>query len=162
LAGGPLLVASEARETISLAPHDRLYISPLAGDEHGPEWFFPHCDYFDAGFRETVAWLAERAEPSAEISSEALLPAVLYAGRFGRDDLLMTRTTRSESCRSGRVCYVVVQVGRLYLHNQDAVKLLSERDPVHVETIRGRPVVQVYRLEPGESPFPGEATILAR
>lgn len=57
---------------------------------------------------------------------------------------------------------MTVQVGRTYLHNQDAVKLLSVRDPVHVETIRGQPVVQVYRLEPGESPFPAEATIGAR
>lgn len=159
---GPLLVFSEARAALSLAPHHRLYISPLAGGAHGPEWFFPHCDYFDVGFREAIAWLAVHAEPEAEISSEAVLPAALYARRFGRDDLLTTRTRKEWSCRAGRVCYVIVQVGRLYSHNQGAVNHLSARDPVHVEEIRGRPVVQVYRLEPGESPFPDEGVVGTR
>lgn len=151
---GPVLVFSEARATISLAPHERLYISPLAGPGHGPEWFFPHCDYFDAGLREAIGWLAAHAEADAEISSEAVLPAALYARRFGRGDLLTTRIRKESSCRAGRICYVVVQVGRTYSHNQSAVRHLAGRDPVHVEAIQGRPVVQVYRLDPGESPFP--------
>jgi hypothetical protein len=50
-----------------------------------------------------------------------------------------------------------VQVGRLYFLNQDAVSNLSRRAPWHVEQIRGRDVVKVYRLMPGETPFPGEA-----
>jgi len=53
---------------------------------------------------------------------------------------------------------VVVQVGRLYFLNQDAVANLSRRMPWHVETIEGREVVKVYRLLPGEMPFPDEET----
>ena len=52
--------------------------------------------------------------------------------------------------------YVVVQVGRLYFLNQDAVRNLSRRAPWHVESIRGEDVVRVYRLLPGEAPFPDE------
>jgi len=63
---------------------------------------------------------------------------------------------RGRTCRSGRVCYVIVQVGRLYFLNQDAVANLSRRTPWHVEQIRGRDVVKVYRLLPGEMPFPDE------
>jgi hypothetical protein len=51
---------------------------------------------------------------------------------------------------------VVVQVGRLYFLNQDAVQNLSRRTPWHVERIRGEDVVRVYRLLPGEMPFPDE------
>ena len=51
---------------------------------------------------------------------------------------------------------VVVQVGRLYFLNEDAVAWLSRRAPWHVESIRGREVVKVYRLLPPESPFPNE------
>jgi len=63
---------------------------------------------------------------------------------------------RGQTCRSGRVCYVVVQTGRLYFLNQDAVDNLSRRTPWHVERIAGREVVKVYRLLPGEMPFPDE------
>jgi len=147
----PLLLGWEARAALHLAPHYRLYISPLAGRAHGVEWFFPHCDYFDAGLREAVAHIAARAEPSAEVSSEAALPVQLYAARAGRADLLFTRTSSDASCRSGRTCYVIVQPGRVYLHNQEAIAHLAAREPWHVERIDGTPAVKVYRLAPGET-----------
>jgi hypothetical protein len=69
---------------------------------------------------------------------------------------LQTLVRRGQTCRSGRICYAVVQTGRLYFLNQDAVANLSRRTPWHVERIEGRDVVKVYRLLPGESPFPDE------
>jgi hypothetical protein len=51
---------------------------------------------------------------------------------------------------------VVVQTGRLYFVNQDAVQALARRTPWTVVRIRDRDVVRVYRLAPGESPFPDE------
>jgi len=148
-----LLVAGEARAALGLAPHYRLYLSPLAG-ARGPEWFFPHCDYFDAGFREAMQVLAARAEAGAEVTSEIELPARFYTARGGRDDLVHTLLREGTACRSGRVCYVVTQVGRRYRHNQRALAYLAERAPWHVERIRHRAAVAVYRLMPGESPFP--------
>jgi 4-amino-4-deoxy-L-arabinose transferase-like glycosyltransferase len=148
-----LLPGSEALAALQHAPHYRLYISPLAGGDARVQWYFPHCDYFDAGFREAAEYTAAHAEPGAELSTEIGLPATLYAGR---PDLLQTLVRRGQACRAGRVCYVVVQVGRLYFINQDAVETLSHRAPWHVEKIRGREVVKVYRLLPGESPFPDE------
>jgi hypothetical protein len=50
----------------------------------------------------------------------------------------------------------VVQIGRLYFLNQDAVRWLSRREPWTTVRIRGEDVVKVYRLLPGESPFPDE------
>jgi hypothetical protein len=49
---------------------------------------------------------------------------------------------------------VIVQVGRLYLHNQAALERLATRTPVHTERIRDQDVVRVYRLDPGEALFP--------
>jgi len=120
------------------------------------QWFFPHCDYFDAGFREAVQYVAEHAEENAELSTEIDWPARLYADFYGRPDLLQTLVRRGRTCRAGRVCYVVVQVGRLYFLNQDAVNNLTRRTPWHVERIRGEDVVRVYRLLPGEMPYPDE------
>lgn len=151
-----LLVGSEAQAAFTHAPHQRLYISPLAGGDAEVQWYFPHCDYFDAGFREAVLFVAKNAEPGAELSTEIDWPSQLYAERAGRKDLVHTLVRRGRTCRSGKPCYVVVQAGRLYFLNQDAVAALSKRTPWHVERIRGRDVVSVYKLAPGESPFPDE------
>jgi 4-amino-4-deoxy-L-arabinose transferase-like glycosyltransferase len=151
-----LLPGSEAMAAVAHAPHYRLYISPLGGGDAKVQWYFPHCDYFDAGFREAVKYVAAHAEPNAELSTEIDWPARLYAEGAERTDLVQTLVRRERTCRSGRVCYVIVQVGRLYFLNQDAVANLSRRTPWHVERIRGRDVVKVYRLLPGEMPFPDE------
>jgi hypothetical protein len=151
-----LLPGMEAWAAFEHAPHYRLYISPLGGGNAQVQWYFPHCDYFDAGFREAVQYVAAHAEPGAELSTEIDWPAQLYAERLGRRDLLQTLVRRGQTCRSGRICYAVVQAGRLYFLNQDAVANLSRRTPWHVERIEGRDVVKVYRLLPGESPFPDE------
>jgi 4-amino-4-deoxy-L-arabinose transferase-like glycosyltransferase len=151
-----LLPGAEALASVTHAPHYRLYVSALGGGDGRVQWYFPHCDYFDAGFREAVKYVAEHAEQGAELSTEIDWPARLYADRDGRPDLLQTLVRRGRTCRSGRICYVVVQVGRLYFLNRDAVENLSRRVPWHVERIRGEEVVRVYRLLPGEAPFPDE------
>jgi hypothetical protein len=151
-----ILPGAEAAAAIAHAPHYRLYISPLAGGEDRVQWYFPHCDYFDAGFREAVQFVSRYAEPGAELSTEIDWPARLYAEAAGRPDLRQTLVRRGRTCRSGRVCYVVVQTGRLYFLNQEAVENLSRRTPWHVERLDGREVVKVYRLLPGEMPFPDE------
>jgi len=151
-----LLPGTEALAAVQHAPHYRLYISPLGGVDSMVQWYFPHCDYFDAGFREAVQYVAAHAEPEAELSTEIDWPAQLYSEMAGRPDLKQTLVRRGRTCRSGRICYVVVQAGRWYFLNQDAVQHLAQRTPWHVESIEGREVVKVYRLLPGESPFPDE------
>ena len=151
-----LLPGTEALASVTHAPHYRLYISALGGGDARVQWYFPHCDYFDAGFREAVKYVAAHAEQGAELSTEIDWPAKLYSEFDGRPDLLQTLVRRGRTCRSGRICYVVVQVGRLYFLNRDAVQNLSRRVPWHVERIRGEEVVRVYRLLPGEAPFPDE------
>ena len=151
-----LLVGGEARAALAHAPHYRLYINAFGGGDENVDWFFPHCDYFDTGFREAVQKIAARAEPGAEVATEIELPAELYAERFGRPDLQQTLVRRGRACRSGQPCYVVVQIGRLYFLNADAVRSLSHREPWTTVRVRGEDVVKVYRLPPGESPFPDE------
>jgi hypothetical protein len=150
------LPGAEALAAIEHAPHYRLYISPLGGGDGRVTWYFPHCDYFDAGFREAVQYVAAHAERGAELATEIDWPAKLYSERAGRPDLIQTLDRRGRACRSGKVCYVVVQTGRWYFLNEEAVAHLAQREPWHVERIRGEDVVKVYRLLPGEFPFPGE------
>jgi hypothetical protein len=151
---GPELWASATH-----APHFRTYINPLAGGDSCVTWYFPHCDYFDAGFREAIEYLAEHAEAGAEVCSEIDWTAQYYAERFGRHDLVFSILRPEDACRQDRTCYVVVQVGRFYEANQKALEKLSGQEPWHIVPIRDVDAVKVYRLAPGVSPFPkdGEA-----
>jgi 4-amino-4-deoxy-L-arabinose transferase-like glycosyltransferase len=150
---GLLLVGTEAAAALAHAPHYRLYVSPLGGGEARITWYFPHCDYFDAGFREAIQAIATRAEPGAEVTTEIDWPARYYADRFGRPDLQVSLFRPGQACRSGHPCYVVAQAGRWYKHNLAPLERLSAQTPWQVETIEGVDVVKVYRLEPGTDPF---------
>jgi len=151
-----LLPGIEAVAAVAHAPHYRAYISPLGGGDAKVDWYFPHCDYFDAGFREAVQYVAAHAERDAELSTEIDWPARLYTGATGRNDLRLSLVRRGQACHTGRICYVVVQAGRLYFLNQDAVANLSRRVPWHVERVLDHEAVKVYRLLPGEMPFPDD------
>ncbi|HEX4385624.1 MAG TPA: glycosyltransferase family 39 protein [Myxococcales bacterium] len=154
---GAVLFFGEAAAAVTHAPHYRLYINAFGGGDRNVTWFFPHCDYFDAGFREAIQYIAANAEQGAEISTEIDWPSELYAKMAGRTDFVHTLNRRGQACRSTqKSCYVVVQTGRLYFLNQDAVANLAQRTPWHVERIRGEDVVKVYKLAPGELPYPGE------
>jgi hypothetical protein len=161
---GAAMAADVAIPASEHAPHYRLYVSPLGGGDEKITWYFPHCDYFDTGFREAMQYVAEHAEPYAEVSSELADPvkiphfqtSTLYADAAGRKDLLHTILRRGKACRSGHPCYAIVQTGRLYFLNQDAVANLAKRTPWHVVRIRDEDVVKIYRLEPGERPYPDE------
>ncbi len=151
------LVGTEGRAAAAHAPHYRLYVNAIGGGDRRLAYFFPHCDYFDAGLREAVAWIAAHAEYGAEVCSEVEWPVRYYAVEAGRRDFATSTITRAHGCRSGRPCYVIVQAGRLYSHNQAALERLSRAAAKHVEWIRGAEVVKVYRLEPTEPLFPDQA-----
>jgi hypothetical protein len=152
----------EAQASLRYAPNYRLYINWFGGGDRNVDWFFPHCDYFDAGFREGVRYVAAHAEPDAELSTEIDLVARYYAEQFGRADLAHTLVRDGESCRQNRTCYVIVQTGRLYFLNREAVQNLERLKPWHVESVRGHPVVKIYRLAAGESPFPEKSLASTR
>jgi 4-amino-4-deoxy-L-arabinose transferase-like glycosyltransferase len=147
------VVGTEAIAAITHGPHYRLYISALGGGDRNINWFFPHCDYYDAGFREAIAAVAAKAEPGAELSTEIDWVAKHYTSEYGRSDLKLTLVRRGEACQDNRVCYVVVQAGRHYFLNSDAIENLAQRAPWHVERLLGNDAVTVYRLERGETPF---------
>jgi 4-amino-4-deoxy-L-arabinose transferase-like glycosyltransferase len=151
-----VLVVPEARAAVTHAPHHRLYVSALGGGDRNVTWFFPHCDYFDAGIREAVTWIAGHAERGAEVASEVDWTVRLYAGLDGRPDLLSSPILPGRGCRSGQPCYVILHVGRLYRHNEAAVEQLSHRPPAFVSRVEGVDAARVYRLEPGDLLFPSD------
>ncbi len=148
-----LLAGTEASAAVKHAPHYRLFISALGGGDTRVTWFFPHCDLFDTEFREAMAAITARAEPNAEVCSETEWLARHYADRAGRSDLSTSAITEQRGCKTAQPCYVIVEPGRLYWHNQRALDQLAQLTPWHVERINGTEVARVYRLAPGEALF---------
>ncbi len=151
------LLGPEVQAAVSHAPHQRLYLSPFFGGDRNVSWFVPHCDYFDAGVREAVRWVAGHAEPGAEVASEVDWTVRFYAGEAGRSDLISSPVLPERGCRSGKPCYVIVQVGRLYRHNAAALKRLEGREPAFAVRVREMDAVKVYRLGASEALFGGPA-----
>ncbi len=85
-----LLPGTEALASVTHAPHYRLYISALGGGDARVQWYFPHCDYFDAGFREAVKYVAaarrarRRAVHRDRLAREAVL-GIRRPPRFAAD-----------------------------------------------------------------------------
>lgn len=150
---GLALISTELLAAFTHAPHYRLYLSALGGGDARITWFFPHCDYFDAGFREAMRIVAAQAEPGAELTTEIDLPARYYLERFGRPDLQVTLFRQGIACQGERACYVVEQVGRRYPHNANPLGRLTGRSIWHIERIRQEEAVRVFRLPPSEDPF---------
>lgn len=149
------LAGAEAWAAVTHAPRYRLYVSSFGGGDENLQWFFPHCDYYDSGFREAMAKVAKEAEPGAELSTEIDWVARYYAEVYGRKDLVHTLPRKGLACKEeGRPCYVFVQSGRWYFLNQEALEHLEGREPWYVEKLNGQDVVKVYRFAPGETLFP--------
>ncbi len=129
-------------------------MSALGGGDAAVTRAVPHCDYYDAGVREALAWIARDAAPAAQVASDVDWSIRFYAARDGRGDLASTPLLAGRACRLPRPCYVLVQPGRVYRHNLAAVERLASRAPDFAARVRGTDAVKVYRLDAGESPFP--------
>ena len=66
----------------------------------------------------------------------------------------MTLLRPDTACRESRPCYAIVQTGRWYFQNQAAVDHLAQRAPWFTVRRGGHVAVRVYRLLPGDPPFP--------
>jgi 4-amino-4-deoxy-L-arabinose transferase-like glycosyltransferase len=148
------LLGPEAAASASHAPHYRLYVNALGGGDERLDYFFPHCDYFDAGVREAVQWIAQHSEPHAQVASETPWLVRYYADLAGREDLTSKPLNRESACHEGGPCYVLVQPGRLYGHNRVALEFLEKREAVDTVTVGSHGAARVYRLAATDVLFP--------
>ena len=137
-----------------------MWLSPLAALDGLPgkppllAWS-PASEVGTTGLHEAALALAG-VERNAEVASDQPESLRLLFAGLGREDLSLTTLVRGRACRAGRACYVVVQEGRFGSHACAAEQALEARKPWHEERLLDVSVVRVYRLGPGESPYPDE------
>jgi hypothetical protein len=132
-------------------PHYGLFLNEIGSGFSRPGSVFPHCEYYDAGVRESMQYLCRVAPRGAVVASEVVELCHFYSSYFGRKDLRFVRLSQILAARVGRrekvdLDYYLVQDGRKYFENVRQFEYLQRfRKPVFEYSIQGGTAVAVYR-----------------
>jgi hypothetical protein len=142
-------VALPAWSAFKSRPHYALYTNALAPGRAG--YYFPHDEFYDAGLREALKFVADHAPPGATLAHETPGVARHYLSAFGRDDLdscVVSDPAFDALAPSARPTFVVVQRGRTYFENRaelDGVRAgTGGFERVYEGRIKGALAVEVY------------------
>ena len=144
-----ILVISSLFNSISVAPHYRLFTNDLGGGNTAAGFYFPHDEFYDLSSRETVAEIAQRANLGAKIACETPLLMAYYAQKIGRTDLQYVSLSDKEGVQNLVVGdFIVAARGRRYFSNDEYLNLLKNlvvpTSEIKVNTVIS---VQIYQLD---------------
>jgi hypothetical protein len=149
-AGSPLYAE------ISWAPYYSLHQNAVGSRLGPPGWMFPDDEFYDAGMREAMEYVAGHAAPGAVVVSEVTSVVSEYAARFSRRDLASWALSLQGLPMTGVETWVLVQEGHIYYENAQMIDQLRRcLTPVLVVPVGGSVGVQVFRIpaaRSGESP----------
>ena len=140
-----LFVGVPAWAAFAAAPHYALYTNALAPRAAG--YYFPHDEFYDAGLREAIKFIAKTAPRGAVIAHET--PGVVrhYLGRYGREDLrsrVISDPQFDPTAEPGPV-YAILQRGRTYFENREEMeRVRASFKPEHRVVVRGAVAAEVY------------------
>ena len=140
-----LFVGAPAYAALRSSPHYSLYANALSPRE--PGYYFPHDEFYDAGLREAIEYVAAKAPPGAVIAHET--PGVVrhYLARYGREDIRsrVISDPRFDPTAEAQPVYAVLQRGRTYFENREElerVRAAFRRE--HQVLIDGLVAAEVY------------------
>lgn len=140
-----LFVGVPAYAALRSAPHYSLYTNALS--PHEPGHYFPHDEFYDAGLREAIEYVAANAPRGAAVAHETPGVARYYLARYGREDLrsrVVSDPGFDPTTEPGPV-YVILQRGRTYFENRDEtarVRATFKRE--HEVVIDGVAAAEIY------------------
>ncbi|MEO7659701.1 MAG: hypothetical protein ABIV48_08800, partial [Pyrinomonadaceae bacterium] len=112
--------------SLSTAPHYRLFTNQLGGGMAAAGTYFPHDEFYDASTRDIIAALASEAKPEAVVAVET--PALFkhYAGKVNREDLTFVSLSDKTKVAELRTDdFIVLVTGRRYFSNRDYADYLN-------------------------------------
>ena len=105
--------------SVSATPHFRLYTNALGGGQARAGTYFPHDEFYDAGMRETMSWVAAVARRGARVASETPDLVVFYGRMAGREDL--SAVSLKDAAALGELeagDVIIIARGRRYFSNE--------------------------------------------
>ncbi len=143
-----LVVVSALNAQVTAAPFASLHLNALGHGLSAPGALFPNDELYDAGMREAVQWVAERAAPGASLASDA--PGVVgeYARRAGRADLEARSLAEAGIPMPPAEVWLFAQNSHACFESEQVVDQVRRRQPpAFVYRLHGTPAVEVYHLD---------------
>lgn len=127
-------------------PYYSLFVNRVGGGMAKAGSYFPHDEFYDAGLREAVEYVAQCGPHFSSIYSDADDLVTYYSKRFGRPDLVRGSLCQGDP-KASPVNYVLVQDGRRYFENSERIDRI-ERTYLPEKEVRvdGIPAVSIYRI----------------
>ena len=148
VATASLVILISISASVTSVPHYRLYTNALGGGMAHAGDYFPHDEFYDAGLRQAIFEIAQRARHGAQVASEVPTLAAFYAQQAGRPDLVFISSSDHNSLRMlGAGDFVIAARGRRYLSNDALLSgLRNSSVPAFRVSLGGVPAVDVYAL----------------
>jgi hypothetical protein len=120
------VVAVPLANSLSVAPHYRLYTNAIGTAFHPVSYYFPHDDLYDTSTRDVIADIAANSPVGITVACETPTLFEYYAQKAGRHDfhfVSFSDTTDVQELKAGDV--VVHTVGRRYVSNREYFAMLE-------------------------------------
>jgi Dolichyl-phosphate-mannose-protein mannosyltransferase len=143
-----IVIAGSVINSVSAAPHFRLFTNSIGGGANWAGYYFPHDEFYDASMREAMAEIATRARTGARVASESPSLAAYYAERAKRTDLVCVSLSDPDAVKQLAVGdYVIVARGRRYFSNDAIISTLRDHATPLAELKLGVvPSAKIYEL----------------
>ena len=127
-------------------PYYSLFVNRIGGGMAKAGSYFPHDEFYDAGVREAVAYVAKSSPDFSAIYSDADDLIRYYTRRFGRPDLLPATLCKGDP-KASPTNYILVQDGRRYFENSELIDMIEQTYAPEKEVrVDGIPAVRIYRI----------------
>ncbi len=143
------VIAVQIINSLSVAPHFRLFTNSIGTSLRPAGSYFPHDEFYDAATREIVNLIASTARPGAVTACETPGLFVHYARRIGRDDLaFVSLSDETKVATLGAEDFVVLAEGRRYISNSAYIEYLngSATRPAEIR-LSGIVAARIFMLE---------------
>ena len=134
--------------SVSVAPHYRLFTNTIGGGIAAAGNYFPHDEFYDAATETAMRDIARLASPGAVIATETPGVFEFYARKLGRNDLrFVSLSNKADVSQLAPNDFVVITRGRRYLSNTSYIDYLKDTNTDHIEFRLGEvPAGWLYRL----------------
>jgi len=142
------LLAVPVYDSLSVAPHYRLFTNTVGGGMKKAGFYFPHDEFYDAGTREVVTATASLSTGHGIIACEAPHLLDYYADRIGvpaLDTVLLSDPQAVAQLKEGD--FIVITSGRRYLSNDVYQETLASYTPDAEVRLDGAMFARVYKLD---------------
>jgi hypothetical protein len=136
-----IFIAAPLVNSISVAPHYRLFTNTIGGGNEAAGLYFPHDEFYDTSTRDITTEIARVARPGAVIVSETPGLFEYYAKKMRRVDLVfvsLSDPTAIDRLSPGDI--IVAAQGRRYRSNTAYLNYL-ERSATPVSKVKIREVI---------------------